>query len=78
MYTCLYNVQCVSGDKTFVYGLHNFVVFYSCIGHAIYPGLALLNHSCYSNINKYFLGTTMVAVASRVGILLTTSGGELM
>ncbi len=43
-----------------------------CIGHGIYPGVALLNHSCYSNINKYFVGTTLVAVASRVRISKNT------
>ena len=35
------------------------------IGTAIYPALALLNHSCDPNIIKYFRGPTVVAVASR-------------
>jgi hypothetical protein len=44
--------------------------------------VALLNHSCYSNINKYFVGTTLVAVASRVRIskhvfALTCSEGTI-
>ena len=35
------------------------------IGTAIYPALALLNHSCDPNIIKYFKGPIVVAVASR-------------
>ena len=35
------------------------------VGTAIYPALALLNHSCDPNITKYFSGSTVIAVASR-------------
>ncbi|XP_023342115.1 SET and MYND domain-containing protein 4 [Eurytemora carolleeae] len=34
-----------------------------CIGNAVYPSLAMLNHSCYTNIYKFFVGPTVVAVA---------------
>ena len=46
------------------------------IGTAIYPALALLNHSCDPNIIKYFKGPTVVAVASRA--ILTGSNNEMI
>ena len=35
------------------------------IATAVYPALALLNHSCAPNIQKYFNGCDVVAVATR-------------
>ena len=38
---------------------------YVLIGTAVYPTLALLNHSCDPNITKYFDGRTVVVVAGK-------------
>jgi len=35
------------------------------IGKGLYPSFALLNHSCESNMSKYFIGDLMVAQASK-------------
>ena len=36
------------------------------IGTAIYPTFALFNHSCDNNTYKYFAGSNLIAVASKV------------
>ena len=46
--------------------LLNHSVLFRCIGNAVYPSLAMLNHSCYTNIYKFFVGSTVVAVACQV------------
>ncbi len=35
------------------------------VGSAVFPLLALLNHSCDQNVTKYNLGSSVVAVAAR-------------
>ena len=35
------------------------------VGHALYPTLCLLNHSCDNNVYKYFAGDTVVVIAHK-------------
>jgi len=36
------------------------------IGTGVYPSLAMLNHSCNNNVQKYFVGTTAVVMSSKL------------
>lgn len=50
------------------------------VGTAIYPTMALLNHSCDNNIYKYFVGNKIIVLASKVIsilILLKSTGSTL-
>ena len=42
------------------------MIEFSLVGNGLYPTLCLFNHSCDNNTYKYFAGSKLIAVASKV------------